>query len=189
MCPATGPRAHWGCRGWAGRSSGRAPSMGSCSCTPGAAPVQLQAAASPGQKGSWGPAAGAVDVQGPPGTCGGVRGRWRPLSGLVIFHCVVADGNSTRSPEHDGLFSGGSSQNCTAATTQSKQKGHFSRCPKPYKHYCINGRCRFVVAEQKPSCVCDDGYAGARCERVDVFYLRGDRGQILVICLIAVMSS
>lgn len=34
---------------------------------------------------------------------------------------------------------------------------------------------------------CDEGYAGARCERVDLFYLRGDRGQILVICLIAVM--
>uniref|UniRef100_A0A8C0AFQ7 Betacellulin n=1 Tax=Bos mutus grunniens TaxID=30521 RepID=A0A8C0AFQ7_BOSMU len=35
--------------------------------------------------------------------------------------------------------------------------------------------------------ICDEGYAGARCERVDLFYLRGDRGQILVICLIAVM--
>lgn len=34
---------------------------------------------------------------------------------------------------------------------------------------------------------CDEGYTGARCERVDLFYLRGDRGQILVICLIAVM--
>ena len=34
---------------------------------------------------------------------------------------------------------------------------------------------------------CDKGYAGARCERIDLFYLRGDRGQILVICLIAVM--
>ena len=34
---------------------------------------------------------------------------------------------------------------------------------------------------------CDEGYAGARCESVDLFYLRGDRGQILVICLIAVM--
>ncbi|KAM9087795.1 tomoregulin-1-like [Megaptera novaeangliae] len=72
-------------------------------------------------------------------------------------------------------------------TTQPKRRGHFSRCPKQYKHYCIKGRCRFVVAEQTPSCVCDEGYAGARCERVDLFYLRGDRGQILVICLIAVM--
>uniref|UniRef100_A0A9L0T5U0 Probetacellulin n=1 Tax=Equus caballus TaxID=9796 RepID=A0A9L0T5U0_HORSE len=72
-------------------------------------------------------------------------------------------------------------------TTQSKRRGHFSRCPKQYKHYCIKGRCRFVVAEQTPSCVCDEGYAGARCERVDLFYLRGDRGQILVICLIAIM--
>nr|XP_040148236.1 probetacellulin isoform X2 [Ictidomys tridecemlineatus] len=74
-----------------------------------------------------------------------------------------------------------------ATTTQSRRKGHFSRCPKQYKHYCIKGRCRFVVAEQTPSCVCNEGYTGARCERVDLFYLRGERGQILVICLIAVM--
>ena len=38
-------------------------------------------------------------------------------------------------------------------TTQPKRRGHFSRCPKQYKHYCIKGRCRFVVAEQTPSCV------------------------------------
>ncbi|XP_029090526.1 probetacellulin [Monodon monoceros] len=107
--------------------------------------------------------------------------------GLVILHCVVADGNSTRSPENDGLLCGDRGENCPATTTQPKRRGHFSRCPKQYKHYCIKGRCRFVVAEQTPSCVCDEGYAGARCERVDLFYLRGDRGQILVICLIAVM--
>uniref|UniRef100_A0AAA9TR70 Probetacellulin n=1 Tax=Bos taurus TaxID=9913 RepID=A0AAA9TR70_BOVIN len=107
--------------------------------------------------------------------------------GLVILHCVLADGNSTRSPEDDGLLCGDHAENCPATTTQPKRRGHFSRCPKQYKHYCIKGRCRFVVAEQTPSCVCDEGYAGARCERVDLFYLRGDRGQILVICLIAVM--
>lgn len=32
---------------------------------------------------------------------------------------------------------------------------------------------------------CERGYTGARCERVDIFYLRGDRGQIVVISLIA----
>ncbi|KAL4680132.1 hypothetical protein H8957_007371 [Semnopithecus entellus] len=107
--------------------------------------------------------------------------------GLVILHCVVADENSTRSPETNGLLCGDPDENCAATTTQSKRKGHFSKCPKQYKHYCIKGRCRFVVTEQTPSCVCDEGYIGARCERVDLFYLKGDRGQILVICLIAVM--
>ncbi|XP_008054773.1 probetacellulin [Carlito syrichta] len=112
----------------------------------------------------------------------------RQPEGLVILHCVVADGNSTKSPETNGLLCGDPEENCAATTTQSKRKGHFSRCPRQYRHYCIKGRCRFVVAEQTPSCVCDDGYTGARCERVDLFYLRGDRGQILVICLIAVMA-
>ncbi|XP_020957099.1 probetacellulin isoform X5 [Sus scrofa] len=122
----------------------------------------------------------------------------RLLFGIVILHCVVAHGNSTRSPGNDSLLCGDDEENCpgqipvwkdecVATTTPPKRRGHFSRCPKQYKHYCIKGRCRFVVAEQTPSCVCDEGYAGARCERVDLFYLRGDRGQILVICLIAVM--
>ncbi|XP_019684921.3 probetacellulin isoform X1 [Felis catus] len=119
------------------------------------------------------------------------RGEYLPCArhyqGLVILHCVVADGNATRSPERDGLLCGDPGENCAATTMQSKRKGHFSRCPKQYKHYCIKGRCRFVVAEQTPSCVCDEGYTGARCERVDLFYLREDRGQILVICLIVVM--
>ncbi|XP_027826883.1 probetacellulin isoform X3 [Ovis aries] len=73
--------------------------------------------------------------------------------GLVILHCVLADGNSTRSPENDGLLCGDHAENCPVSTTQPKRRGHFSRCPKQYKHYCIKGRCRFVVAEQTPSCV------------------------------------
>ncbi|XP_036192296.1 probetacellulin isoform X1 [Myotis myotis] len=143
--------------------------------------------------------------------------------GLVILHCVVADGNSTRSPENDGLLCGDAREDCAvgslenvcgiypclssclcglvthvgrrtrslyvSTTTQSKWNDYFSPCPKKYEHYCINGKCRFVGALQTPSCLCDDGYAGARCERVDFFYLRGDTGQILVICLTAVMVT
>ncbi|EPY78255.1 probetacellulin precursor [Camelus ferus] len=73
--------------------------------------------------------------------------------GLVILHYVIADGNSTRSPGEDGLLCGDLGENCPATTTQPKRRGHFSRCPRQYKHYCIKGRCRFVVAEQTPSCV------------------------------------
>uniref|UniRef100_A0A2K6FYN3 Betacellulin n=1 Tax=Propithecus coquereli TaxID=379532 RepID=A0A2K6FYN3_PROCO len=90
---------------------------------------------------------------------------------LVVLHCVAADGNSTRSPEINGILCGDPEENCAATTTPPKRKGHFARCPRQYRHYCIKGRCRFVLAEQTPSC----------------FYLRGDRRQILVICLIAVM--
>ncbi|XP_075400320.1 probetacellulin [Tenrec ecaudatus] len=107
--------------------------------------------------------------------------------GLMILHCVVADGNATRGPEPEDPLCGNPGKTCAVTTTQPRRRGHFSRCPKQYKHYCIKGRCRFVVAEQVPSCVCDEGYTGSRCERVDLFYLKGDRVQVLVICLIAVM--
>ncbi|NXP50755.1 BTC protein, partial [Heliornis fulica] len=73
--------------------------------------------------------------------------------------------------------------------TQLRWHGHFSRCPEEYKHYCVKGRCRFLVAEKTPACMCERGYTGARCERVDIFYLRGDQSQIVVISLIAVIVT
>ncbi|XP_065261180.1 probetacellulin-like [Emys orbicularis] len=72
---------------------------------------------------------------------------------------------------------------------QLRRRGHFSKCPEEYKHYCVKGRCRYVMAEETPACVCEKGYTGARCERVDIFYLRGDQGQIAVICLIVAMVA
>lgn len=36
---------------------------------------------------------------------------------------------------------------------------------------------------------CERGYTGARCERVDLFYLRGDQGQIVIISLIAAIVT
>ncbi|NWV37847.1 BTC protein, partial [Grantiella picta] len=71
--------------------------------------------------------------------------------------------------------------------TQLRRQSHFSRCPEEYQHYCVKGRCRFVVAEQAPACVCERGYTGSRCERVDLFYLRGDQDQIIIISLIAIL--
>ncbi|KAF4802753.1 Probetacellulin [Turdus rufiventris] len=73
--------------------------------------------------------------------------------------------------------------------TQLKRQGHFSRCPEEYQHYCVKGKCRFLVAEQAPACVCEKGYTGARCERVDLFYLRGDQSQIVIISLIVAIVT
>uniref|UniRef100_A0A8C5TWX3 Probetacellulin n=1 Tax=Malurus cyaneus samueli TaxID=2593467 RepID=A0A8C5TWX3_9PASS len=70
-----------------------------------------------------------------------------------------------------------------------RRQSHFSRCPDEYQHYCVKGRCRFVVAEKAPACVCEWGYTGARCESVDLFYLRGDQGQIVIISLIAAIVT
>lgn len=37
--------------------------------------------------------------------------------------------------------------------TQLRRQSHFSRCPEEFQHYCVKGRCRFLVAEQAPACV------------------------------------
>uniref|UniRef100_A0A493TNG4 Probetacellulin n=1 Tax=Anas platyrhynchos platyrhynchos TaxID=8840 RepID=A0A493TNG4_ANAPP len=97
-------------------------------------------------------------------------------SGLALFSCVGADANVTEGLPCEG---------CAGNVTQLRRRGHFSRCPEEYRHYCVKGRCRFLVAEAAPACVCEPGYMGARCELVDIFPLRGDRGQIVVISLIA----
>ncbi|XP_040441394.1 probetacellulin isoform X1 [Falco biarmicus] len=109
-------------------------------------------------------------------------------SGLAFFTCVGADTNVTASHGTEGLACD-TAKGCTGNVTQLRRQGHFSRCPEEYSHYCVKGRCRFLVAENAPACVCERGYTGARCERVDIFYLRGDRGQIVIISLIAAIVT
>uniref|UniRef100_A0A8D0L659 Probetacellulin n=1 Tax=Sphenodon punctatus TaxID=8508 RepID=A0A8D0L659_SPHPU len=109
--------------------------------------------------------------------------------GLAVFNCVVAEGNATAEDEAKRLVCSYPERNCTDALSQLRRRGHFSKCPEEYKYYCVKGRCRYVVSEQTPACVCERGYTGARCERVDLFYLTGDQDQIVVICLIAAMVS
>uniref|UniRef100_A0A8D2J1K8 Probetacellulin n=1 Tax=Varanus komodoensis TaxID=61221 RepID=A0A8D2J1K8_VARKO len=96
-----------------------------------------------------------------------------------LLKCTKAAGNQKHDIFSTSLFLDGS--------TGVKWHGHFSKCPEEYKHYCIKGRCRYVAVEQTPACVCEIGYTGARCERLDLFYLRGDEGQIMVVSVIAVM--
>ncbi|XP_059578340.1 probetacellulin isoform X1 [Alligator mississippiensis] len=119
---------------------------------------------------------------------GGGPGPLLLLLGLAVFNGVGADGNATATSETKRLFCT-TPENCTGNITQLRRRGHFSKCPEEYKHYCVKGRCRYVTVEQTPACVCERGYTGARCERVDIFYLRGDKGQIVVICLIAAMVA
>ncbi|XP_061319732.1 probetacellulin isoform X1 [Pezoporus flaviventris] len=109
-------------------------------------------------------------------------------SGLALFGCVGADTNVTTDHGMEG-FTCGTARSCMGNVTQLRRQGHFSRCPEEYKHYCVKGRCRFLMAEKVPACVCERGYTGARCERVDIFYLRGDRGQIVIISLIAAIVT
>ncbi|XP_061445424.1 probetacellulin [Rhineura floridana] len=109
------------------------------------------------------------------------------LLGIAIFNSVTGNGNATTEDETKRLSCTYPNGNCTDGTTELRYGGHFSKCPEEYKHYCIKGRCHYVAVEQTPACVCEKGYTGARCERLDLFYLRGDEGQVVVISLIAVM--
>uniref|UniRef100_A0A8C3TC43 Probetacellulin n=2 Tax=Chelydra serpentina TaxID=8475 RepID=A0A8C3TC43_CHESE len=108
--------------------------------------------------------------------------------GLAVFNSVDASWNVTADYGAKRPVCS-SPEDCTDNVTQWRRRGHFSRCPEEYKHYCVKGRCRYVMAEETPACVCEKGYTGARCERVDIFYLRGDESQIVVICLIVALVA
>nr|XP_033816423.1 probetacellulin [Geotrypetes seraphini] len=111
------------------------------------------------------------------------------VSGFIIVRCASAGENSTLGHETGGLPCSYEDVNCTDHFVTVKHRGHFSRCPEEYTHYCVKGRCRYVASKNTPSCVCDEGYTGSRCERLDLFYLRSDREQIVVISLIAAMIA
>ncbi|XP_032090821.1 probetacellulin [Thamnophis elegans] len=105
------------------------------------------------------------------------------LLGIVIFSSVTSSENATAGLETKKL----SCDHMNGTCTDLRLSGHFSECPEKYKYFCVKGRCRYVDAVQTPSCICERGYTGERCERLDLFHLRGDQNQIVVVALIAVM--
>ncbi|KAK1174752.1 probetacellulin-like [Acipenser oxyrinchus oxyrinchus] len=110
------------------------------------------------------------------------------LTGLTLCKYAHADWNATRESETGAVLCDNlEDDNCTEVIEHAKRRGHFSKCPKEYKHYCIKGKCRYVVDEQEPACICEKGYIGSRCELLDFFYQRGDQKQIIIASLIAAM--
>ncbi|XP_077479464.1 probetacellulin [Stigmatopora argus] len=82
----------------------------------------------------------------------------------------------------------GNGDNCSAPTLDTGQwNGHFTKCPQELHHYCVHGQCRFVQDQKMPSCRCEHGFIGSRCEYVDLDWLRGERRQMIIICVIAVL--
>ncbi|XP_078424527.1 probetacellulin [Cetorhinus maximus] len=109
-------------------------------------------------------------------------------TGLAWFNHAAADVNSTLTMEAEKyLCAQGNQINCTDTLTESPQSGHFTKCPKRFQSYCIEGECRFIQSEQLPSCVCKYGYIGSRCELVDMFYLTGKQDQVIIIGLVLTM--
>uniref|UniRef100_A0A670ZBZ6 Betacellulin n=1 Tax=Pseudonaja textilis TaxID=8673 RepID=A0A670ZBZ6_PSETE len=98
-------------------------------------------------------------------------------SSILLCRATKEDPANQLGLRRQGIDGGRASQRC----------GHFSECPEEYEYFCVKGRCRYVVAVQTPSCICEKGYTGERCERLDLFYLRGDQSQVVVVSLIVVM--
>ncbi|XP_067106572.1 probetacellulin [Osmerus mordax] len=89
-------------------------------------------------------------------------------------------GNRTTACRHNS-----NRNNCTDSKDTGQWSGHFSKCPKELRHYCIHGVCRYVQEQNTPSCRCERGYVGARCEYVDLGLRVAERRQIIIACVIA----
>ncbi|XP_008291982.1 probetacellulin [Stegastes partitus] len=105
---------------------------------------------------------------------------------LALCKYCLAEWNATdesanRTVPHCHLH--GDRDNCTDT---GEWNGHLTKCPEHLKHYCIHGECRFVKQQKAPSCRCDPGYHGSRCEYVDLPVPLTDR-QVIVVCIIAVL--
>lgn len=104
------------------------------------------------------------------------------ITALALCKYCLAEGNATdesanRTVPH--CHRHGDRDNCT-----EEWGGHFSKCPEELQHYCIHGECRYVKEQKAPSCRCQFGYHGSRCEYVDMDRVTGKR-QIIIYCSIA----
>lgn len=62
--------------------------------------------------------------------------------------------------------------------------GHFSQCPEELTYYCIHGECRYIQDQKLPSCRCEHGFIGSRCEYFDLDWWKGEKQEIIIICVV-----
>ncbi|XP_067280331.1 probetacellulin [Pseudorasbora parva] len=116
---------------------------------------------------------------------------WGIITAVVLCKYSQAEWNTTESPANRTVSCNhhDNSGNCTDSKDDHTWSGHFSICPKDYRHYCIHGVCRFVKEQNIPSCRCETGYIGSRCEYLDLEYHMAERRKIVIACVVAGLVS
>ncbi|CAL1609374.1 unnamed protein product [Knipowitschia caucasica] len=70
-------------------------------------------------------------------------------------------------------------------------RSHFDDCPDSHRHFCFHGTCRFIILEEAPACVCNQGFVGIRCEHADLLAVVATKNSqntvatVLVFCVIS----
>ncbi|XP_040914731.1 probetacellulin isoform X1 [Toxotes jaculatrix] len=110
------------------------------------------------------------------------------VTALALCKYCLAEGNATEESANRTVslcHHHGNRDNCTDTTDTGQWNGHFSKCPDELAHYCVHGECRYIKEQKAPSCRCQRGYIGSRCEYVDLDWRIGEKRQIIIVCIIA----
>ncbi|XP_041816413.1 probetacellulin isoform X2 [Chelmon rostratus] len=105
-----------------------------------------------------------------------------PAAALALCKYSLAEWNATdesANPTVPHCHPHGNRDNCTDTT----DAGHYSKCPEELANYCVHGECRYVEEQQAPSCRCQQGYIGSRCEYLDLDWRIGEKHQIIIACI------
>lgn len=110
------------------------------------------------------------------------------VTALALGKYSLAEWNSTESSANRTVscHHHGNVNNCTVKDTRL-WNGHFTKCPVELQHYCIHGTCRYIKEQSAPSCRCDSGFTGSRCEYLDLGWQIGDQKQIIIFCVVAAL--
>ncbi|CAI5667208.1 probetacellulin isoform X1 [Oreochromis niloticus] len=107
---------------------------------------------------------------------------------LALCKYCLAEWNATDVPP-TGTVSDchlhGNRDNCTDTIDTGQSNGHFSKCPEELEHYCIHGECRYIKDQDAPSCRCQIGFIGSRCEYLNLEGQKQVKQGIIIACAIA----
>ncbi|XP_028274481.1 probetacellulin [Parambassis ranga] len=110
------------------------------------------------------------------------------VTALALCKYCLAEWNATEESANRTVphcHRHGNGNNCTHTTDTGRWNGHFSQCPEELTHYCVHGECRYIKEQNAPSCRCQHGYVGSRCEYVDLDWQKGEKRKVIIVCTIA----
>uniref|UniRef100_A0A3Q1F8M3 Transmembrane protein with EGF-like and two follistatin-like domains 2a n=1 Tax=Acanthochromis polyacanthus TaxID=80966 RepID=A0A3Q1F8M3_9TELE len=70
-------------------------------------------------------------------------------------------------------------------------RGLYIPCPDHYKNYCVHGECQFPSILAQPSCSCDTGFRGPKCDikEYNVLYVVPGSGKLHYVLIASIIGA
>ncbi|XP_067891763.1 tomoregulin-2a [Heterodontus francisci] len=98
---------------------------------------------------------------------------------------------TTGTKTEDGLYARTDYTEKNANKLEKPARGLYIPCSNTFKNHCLHGKCEYMINKEEPSCSCEAGFKGPRCEQKEfnVLYVVPGAGKLQYVLIASIIGA